>query len=106
MSYVISFGWVSCSYSSSYSSPEAVTPHRDVLNVLVVLVGTTISASEITTLTINQEQETNLGESNKDEHMQMAPPNTTANRSLPKQFGATHSQLFSQKTNVYSTNRK
>lgn len=50
MSYVISFGWVSRSYSSINQSTPSPVSYRDILDVLVVFIGTTIRARQITTL--------------------------------------------------------
>ena len=50
MSYVISLGCVSLSYSSSYSSSHATDLYSDIFDVFVVLVGSTVRTSEIATL--------------------------------------------------------
>ena len=50
MSYVISLGCVSLSYSSSYSSSHATDLYSDIFDVFVVLVGSTVRTSEIAAL--------------------------------------------------------
>ena len=56
MLYVISLGCVSLSYSSSYLSYLVTGLYSNVFNVFVVLVGSTVSTSEITTLAMTWSQ--------------------------------------------------